>query len=337
MTSSLARPIRTAIIGLGQVGSRFDEESGRSIIWTHAGAYENLADKFEIVAACEPGADNARAFASRMPDVPIVATPGEIVVQYDPDVVSICTPAETHHDVFMEIIAGKSLKAIWCEKPFAADTDGARRMIAAAEARGVKVIVSHVRRWVPLWRRTADLIAEGAIGTVRCVRIAMPNRILSIGSHAIDLALILGGPATQVTAIDVPALFEEGEAARPAFLQFTSGAYGIVQVTGLKSRLIVEAEVLGDDGRLTIRESDGTVTLEKFELSRNYDSYSELAAARIWHEKTLADFSPFIAAARELAELVGGTIDRPSCSAIDALSVMEIIGDMGNLDSSNAA
>ena len=239
----------------------------------------------------------------------------------------------------MEVLSGKSLKAIWCEKPLAADIAAASRMVEAAQAGAVKVVVSHVRRWVPLWQRGAQLIAEGAIGPLRCVRIAMPNRILSIGSHAIDLALMLGGPADRVSALDVADLYQDGEAARPALLQFASGAYGIVQVTGLKSRLIVEAEVLGDGGRLTIREGAGSVELELFESSRKYDDYLELVPARTWQEKTLTDFSPFVAAAEELAGLVHGHIERPSCSAADALAVMEILDamDAGGLASVSAA
>jgi predicted dehydrogenase len=318
---------RAAIIGLGQVGSLFDAEPGRSMIWTHAGAYAHLAEDFQIVAAAEPGDHNRSAFAKRMPNVPIVDTPKQIVEQFDPEVVSICTPAETHHDVFMEIIQGKSLKVIWCEKPLAAKTEDAQRMVDEAEKAGVKVTVSHVRRWVPLWRRAVEFINDGSIGKIRCVRIAMPNRILSIGSHAIDLALMLGGPATEITSISIPELFEDNEAACPIFMQYASGAYGIVQVTGVKNRLIVEAEVLGDEGRLTICENKGTVELEKFIFSPNYENYFELAQDQKWHEKTLTDFSPFIAAAHEITDMINNKIEQPSCSANDALSVMKIIDE----------
>ena len=100
--------------------------------------------------------------------------------------------------------------------------------------------------------------------------------------------------------LDIPALAEDGEPARAALIALAGGAYAIVQVTGVKSGLIVEAEVIGDEGRLLAREDRGTLTLERFEDSPHYAGYRQLGQAVTETVAAPADFSPFIAIAEEM-------------------------------------
>ena len=320
--------LRAAVIGLGQVGSRFDEEPGRKAIWTHVGAYLGYNNKFELVAAVEPSEENAAAFARRAPGIPVAASVRQLMDSHAPEIVSICTPPQTHHDIFREIIDAPSVRAVWCEKPFSLDLAAAQSMADCARAKGIPVAVSHNRRWVPLWRRCAAMISENAVGTVRCIRIAMPNRLLSVGSHAIDLGLMLGGPAVAVAPMDIPALQEGGEPARAALIQFASGAYGILQVTGVKDRLVVEAEILGDMGRIHVNEGTGDLNFEAFDPSSKYDNYFELGPTETTQDLTQANFSPFEAIAAELWDVVHGNVEQPSCTTADALAGMEILDYM---------
>jgi predicted dehydrogenase len=323
-----ARPLRAAIVGLGNVGSRFDEEEGRGNVWSHAGAYAHLSADFEIIAAVEPNSENRAAFARRMPDVPICEGTAEMVAAHAPDVVSICTPAAQHADVLEQILDVPSLTAVWCEKPLADNLAAAKRMVAACCQRDIPIVVTHNRRFMPLWRRTRQLVHDGAVGTVRCVRIAMPNRILSIGSHAVDLAIMLGGPVVNVTAMNIPDLDEAGERAVAALLGYAGGAYGIVQVTGLKAQLVVEAEILGDGGRMTVREDRDNITLERFHDKPGVTGYNELRPFEEMQDVTTDNHSAFVAAAIELAGLARGTTSEVSCGGEDALAVIEILDQM---------
>src|SRR5437762_13058932 len=87
--------LRAVIVGLGQAGSRFDEEPGRTSVWSHAGAYLHLAKRFELCAAAEPSPLNAEAFAARCPQIPIVSNVHELVERHRPEIASICTPARS--------------------------------------------------------------------------------------------------------------------------------------------------------------------------------------------------------------------------------------------------
>jgi predicted dehydrogenase len=327
------RSLKTVVVGLGRVGSRFDEEPGRKVVWTHVGAYLAHAETFELVGACEPDAENATRFTARCPGVPVFGDLDALLAATSPDVASICTPIASHRAVLSALLDRPSIKAIWCEKPLADRLDDAESMIAGAAARGVPMVVSHVRRWVPLWRRVKALIDSGAVGSLRCVRVAMPNRLWSVGSHAVDLALFLGGRITDLKSSDIAALHQEGEPARAALLQFASGAYGIVQVTGTRENLMVEAEVIGDAGRVWAREDAGEIRIERFAPSPHYKGYRQLADAAVETHAALTDASPFVAIAAELAELARGARQTATCDGPAALAVQRALGQMAGPDS----
>ena len=118
--------LRAAIVGLGQAGSRFDEEP-RGSVWSHAGAFLALSDDYELIAGVDPDAENRRRFATRCPGVSVFPD-AESIRGLDIDVVSIATPPSARLAVFRAILGGvRKPKVIVCEKPLS--TDGATRKI----------------------------------------------------------------------------------------------------------------------------------------------------------------------------------------------------------------
>ncbi len=320
--------LRPAIVGLGQVAWRFDEEPGRTKIWTHAGAYQ--AAGYEPPVAYDPDETARAAFVSRYPGARAFDSL-DAVVDAAPDVVSVCTPNDRHAETVAAVLAGTP-RAIWCEKPLATDLDDARRVVTACGERNIPLFVSHVRRWVPAWQRLKTRLNSGEIGAPLSIRVAMPNRLWSVGSHAVDLLTWLGGPVTSLRRFDIPELHEGGEPARAALLAFASGATGYLQVTGRKANLVVEVEVIGEDGRLTMSERDMVVRLERFETSDRFDGYRELGAAAVDCAATAEDLSPFTAIAKEIALQVSSGTGTPTCSGADALGVQEILSALAEND-----
>jgi len=82
----------------------------------------------------------------------------------DPKVtaVDIATrPAERPELILRAIDAGKHVLA---QKPLAPDLDAAKRVIAAADEKGVRLAVNQNGRWAPQWRAATRLIESGAMG-----------------------------------------------------------------------------------------------------------------------------------------------------------------------------
>lgn len=315
-----------AIVGLGQVGSRFDAEPGRKAVWSHAGAYLARPDLYRLAGACEVDAANIAAFSLRCAAVPVFPDLGEMLASAKPEVVSVCTPAQTHAQIVRRIAQDPNVRAIWCEKPLDADLEAARDMVAACAASGKRLVVSYVRRWHPVWVQARARIDAGAVGRVRSVRIALPNRVLSMGSHAIDLISFLGGPLADPLPFVLPELAEEGEPAVSAFVRLRAGGFGLYQVTGWKRNYLVEGEVVGDDGRLVVREDTGTLALERFAPSARYSGYRELQTPRTERIEIRDDHSPFVAIALEIDELLRGTRKDATCDGAQALEAQTVLG-----------
>lgn len=85
------------------------------------------------------------------------------------DAVLIASSTDTHAD-FIERAANAG-KAILCEKPVDLDAGRVRRVVAAVEARGVKLLVGFNRRFDPNFASLKARIEAGAVGDVELVTI----------------------------------------------------------------------------------------------------------------------------------------------------------------------
>lgn len=317
--------LSVGVVGVGRIGSRFDEEPGRCVPWSHVGAYLAHPNQYELAGVVEIDAANRESFNRRCPGIPVFGSAAEMAAKVRPEVVSICTPTERHLTDAEAVLDAGSVKVLWCEKPLASSVADANNLLNAARDCGAALVVSYVRRWLPLWRRFHHIVESGAVGQAVSVRVAMPNKLLTVQSHAVDLALFLGGAILSFGAMQVPALAEDGEGAALITFQFESGAFGIVQPTGMRSELLIEAEVIGRDGRAKATEHDGKITIEKFQPSTRFSGYRELSASRTEQAESFTSFSPFAAIAADIAGACqAGTIDRLD-NGVVALEVQRII------------
>jgi predicted dehydrogenase len=127
------------------------------------------------------------------------------------EAVAISTPADTHSSLTEQAL--ELGLAVVCDKPFALDPDAARRTVALAGERGSVLSPYQNRRWDSDFRTVRKLVSDGKLGTVtrfesRFERFA-PQRgpgksgggtLLDFGSHLVDQALVLLGPALSVYA-----------------------------------------------------------------------------------------------------------------------------------------
>ncbi|WP_432490849.1 Gfo/Idh/MocA family protein [Kineococcus gypseus] len=122
-----------------------------------------------VVAVVDRDLAAARALAQRFPGAvahddldAAFRTPGAQVAY-------VATPNHAHREV-AAAAAGAGL-AVLCEKPLAASLDDAAALVAACERAGVLAATAFDQRFHPAHRRAAELVADGALGTVTNVRI----------------------------------------------------------------------------------------------------------------------------------------------------------------------
>lgn len=78
------------------------------------------------------------------------------------DAVYICTPNATHPD-YVETAAELG-KDVLCEKPMAASSEGAHRIVDACDDAGISLMIAYRMQTEPAVRRARDLIDAGVIG-----------------------------------------------------------------------------------------------------------------------------------------------------------------------------
>lgn len=254
--------IRFAIVGCGRIAKRHAELLGTGQI---KGA--------TLAAVCDIVPERAKAFAERF-SVPGFISIEELLAQSDIDVITVLTPSGMHADLAVQ--AARTGRHIVVEKPMALTLEDADRMIAAADAAGVRLFVVKQNRFnVPVVKARQALdagrLGQLVLGTVR-VRWCRDQKyyaqdawrgtwaqdggvIANQASHHVDMLGWFMGPVESVHARGATALVDiQTEDTCVATVKFRNGALGVIEATGATRPRDLEGSlsVLGAGGAIEI-------------------------------------------------------------------------------------
>ena len=165
-----SRELGIGIVGLGFMGQ------------THLGAYQRAAEagfSNKLVAVCDadperragkaPAAGNFDTDAAEElfdpAEVKGYEDPAELFADPAVDVVSICTPTDSHVD--LAIAALKAGKHVLVEKPVAVSADEVRRLAAVDAETDTLCMPAMCMRFWPAWAWLCERVREGTYGAVR--------------------------------------------------------------------------------------------------------------------------------------------------------------------------
>ncbi|HZU58424.1 MAG TPA: Gfo/Idh/MocA family oxidoreductase [Actinocrinis sp.] len=259
MSDSIA-PLRVGLVGYGLAGAVF-----------HAPLIESVPGlRLHTVATANP--DRRARLAREYPHARAVDDAEQLLA--DPaqlDLVVIASPNRAHVPV-----ARAALEAglpVVVDKPLAATAAEARDLAALASAKGLLLTVFQNRRWDTDFRTVKQLIAEGALGTVHRFESRFERwrpalkagwresadpadaggLLYDLGSHLVDQALHLFGPALLVYA--------ETDARRSGAAIDDDSFITLTHASGVRSQLWMSAlaaqpgprfRVLGDHAAYTV-------------------------------------------------------------------------------------
>ncbi|NUP36538.1 MAG: Gfo/Idh/MocA family oxidoreductase [Streptomyces sp.] len=233
-------PLRVGLVGYGLAGSVF-----------HAPlitATEGLA--LDTVVTSNP--ERQQQARAEFPDVRIATTPDELFDRAaELDLIVIASPNRTH--VPLATTALKAGLPVVVDKPVAGTAAEARELAALAEDRGLLLSVYQNRRWDNDFLTLRKLLAEGELGDVwrfesRFERwrpqpkggwresgdpAEIGGLLYDLGSHVVDQALVLFGPAAQVYA--------ESDIRRPGAETDDDTFIALTHTSGVRSHLYVSA------------------------------------------------------------------------------------------------
>jgi predicted dehydrogenase len=188
----------------------------------------------------------------------------------DREVDAVYIPLPNHLHVPWSIEALEAGKHVLCEKPIGLDAEDARRLVqAAADHPELKVMEAFMYRHHPQWRRTKELVDDGAIGELRAIQSAFayynddPGNVrnqagigggglMDIGCYCISLARFLYGREPDRVAGDMKIHPEFGtDYLTSGVLDFGRGTSSFVCATLMTPHQHVD--VFGTDGKIAIQ------------------------------------------------------------------------------------
>lgn len=117
-----------------------------------------------VVSVCDLSADRLAPLATRYPAIRTTSDYRELLADPRVDAIIVATPVATHFDLAMAALrAGKHALV---EKPLAANSEQALRLVEEAERRGLVLMVDHTFIYTGAVRKIRDLIAGGALGQI---------------------------------------------------------------------------------------------------------------------------------------------------------------------------
>ncbi len=253
---------RIALIGAGGISA------------AHLGAYR--AAGFDVAVICNRTLARAEARRDEFyPDAEATDDIAGTLARDDIEVVDLTT----HPEVRLPMIdaALRAGKHVLSQKPFVTDLDAGRRMVALAEAQGVKLAVNQNGRWAPYQSWIREAVKAGLLGRLHSVDSAMywdhgwmggtpfedieDLLLYDFAIHRFDfLTSLIGGGATLVRAVTAHAA---GQSVRPALV----GRVVVEHAGGLASLGFDGAARFGPSDRLVVTGGAGTIVSEGADLN----------------------------------------------------------------------
>ncbi|AXE86178.1 Gfo/Idh/MocA family oxidoreductase [Streptomyces sp. Go-475] len=233
-------PLRVGLVGYGLAGSVF-----------HApliAATEGLT--LDTVVTSNP--ERQQQARAEFPDVRLSASPDELFDRAaELDLIVVASPNKTH--VPLATTALEAGLPVVVDKPVAGTAAEARTLAALAEERGLLLSVFQNRRWDNDFLTLRKLLEEGELGDVwrfesRFERwrpqlkggwresgdpAEIGGLLYDLGSHVVDQALVLFGPAA--------AVYAESDLRRPGAETDDDTFIAITHASGVRSHLHVSA------------------------------------------------------------------------------------------------
>lgn len=249
---------KAAVIGLGRMGSTFDDEIERGgsiyLPYCHGPSYF-YSPSVDLVAGADTHEEQRTLFGERwdLSDEHIHADYMEMVDRERPEIVSVCTTARPRAKIMLDLARSGVVKAIWAEKPFTLSLEEADVVLETCRENDVRIAVNCARRWNPVFRTARKIIDSGEIGKVLQVTGYGEAAISHNGSHMIDTLRYLAGGDGKVDWVFGEMESDEAAASDDdlrgnGYIAFANGVRGYVRTTG-SGAANWDVEVVGEQGR----------------------------------------------------------------------------------------
>jgi len=253
--------LTVALVGAGNIAGGYDQNRRQDEkgIYSHAGAYVRNG-KFMLQTVFDTDLERAKAFQSYWKVQNIAVGINDIYERFH-DVVSVCSPDNTHFDIVKNLIGNQCCRVVFVEKPVALTLNQIGELKQLSDSGNIDVVVNFQRK-----------NNSGHQSILNQVALA-PETLLSVGAYYIKglhhigitmldtLTFFLGYPVSVLTYNRV--FNQEVDDYSYEFILFYEGFNVVVRTTDAEryqyNYHIFEIDLLFSDRRLTIFDNSRTI------------------------------------------------------------------------------
>lgn len=246
--------MRVAVAGLGWWGKEIIRSLAKS-------------RKLKVIVGVDPSPSQEAETFLKQRGVELGTDLAPVLDRGDIDGVVLATPHSLHERQVLDALAAG--KQVFCEKPLAMSSAGARRMLDAAASRGRVLGIGHERRFEPAVAELMRRVRAGELGRLLHLETnvshdlfrkldtanwrlsqkdAPAGMMTAVGIHITDIFVALAGPVDSVSCVtDEMVLAPPAQDYVSAAIKFRSGARGtltFMSATPFHGRIAV----FGDQG-----------------------------------------------------------------------------------------
>jgi len=318
---------KAAVIGAGRIGLELELDEKRSKPASHAGMWLNHV-RTQLVGLADPNKKQAEIGARIAPEAKFYTDPEEMLAATKPDIVSIATPHELHHDMVM-LALKHGARLIICEKPIADSIEDAQNMVDAARDKGSVLIINHVRRFSPFVERFRQQLHDGLLGDLLQISSYYVYGLVSTGTHLIDLyRYLLKDLVGEITWVQgrfnaFENFAPEGDPNIDGIIGFENGLIATLQSLNMKDYDLFDQTFYGRKGKAVLGDLTRVLDFYPAVASNKHSGFTELPLKpeQTWHD---SGYNPFQALAENAVSCLDGS-DTPRSSGDDAIMALKIL------------
>lgn len=311
---------KAAVIGLGNIGLLYDLEPQRPHPSTHVFAY-SASNMFDFVCGIDGDERKKTLLHEAIPHSLFFSNIEEALrtgVLRDVDVISVCTPPNTHLDIVRKLLRLNIGKIIFCEKPIVSDLEETKILLAELELHKNIIVIPNIsRRWNKGLNRISTVIHSKTLGKLEKIHVRYTRGIENTGAHLFDLLKMWTGQAIK----RVYALGETHTSALPEptysfYFEFNDGVSGFAEAIDDSCYYLFEIDLYLSNGKIEMRNSGDDVICYRVAQHHLFAGFKELVVAD--KESGLLQDACIKNAVNNISNVLEG-IEKPKCSLHDAI------------------
>ena len=318
------RPLKTVIIGLGNIGMQSDLHlPAEEYTYTHARAFQQHP-AFELIAGIDDNKKNCLLYQQHFPGK-AYQTIDEQIAQLQPDVIAISVPSAAHYSTLSKLLKIWKPKIILCEKPLSHDLLEAKKIVRICNKNKIPLYLNYVRRADIATGKIKELIHQQVIPLPIKGIVWYSKGLIHNGSHFLDLLRYWLGPVKSFKKISEGELIE-GDSQPDVLITFSGGqCYFIAAKEEDYSHYTIE--LISSEGRIRYDHGGEHVVWQPKISSEHFQGYQYLSKKYETIETNMNNIQWYVA---EQLYLAAQDHENSLCTGEEALQGLKTLVSIGN-------